>query len=149
MCRVISINDVAFLRSDEGDKAFAEAWKALVEERELVCTQTSTSFPPLPKPQAIILDVRILDSIYPMWLLLNIRSCWPQFFAIDGYNSVKAISGNSVKAFTWHPGSTYAMFYLFGPESLGGKGNIRLKAEEIVRQTGRPFDDVVREVRSL
>ncbi|TFK89457.1 glycosyltransferase family 1 protein [Polyporus arcularius HHB13444] len=122
--RVISINDVAFLRSDEGDKAFEEAWKALVEERELVCTQTGTRFPPLPKPQAIILD----------------------FFAIDGYNSVRAISGNSVKAFTWHPGSTYAMFYLFGPESLGGKGNIRLKAEEIVRQTGRSFDDVVREI---
>ncbi|RDX50057.1 UDP-Glycosyltransferase/glycogen phosphorylase [Lentinus brumalis] len=122
--RVISLNDVASLRLDEGERAFEEAWKALDEKRELVCPQSGTRFPPLPKPQAVILDL----------------------FAIDAYNSVRAISGNSVKVITWHPGLTYAMFHLFGPESLGGRGNVRLKAEEISRQTGRPFGDVVREI---
>ena len=69
-----------------------------------------------------------------------------QIFSIGPFYSVKATSGNSVKVYTWHPGLTYAMFYLFGPESLGGKGNIRIKAEEIARQTGKPFEQVAREV---
>ncbi|RPD78353.1 UDP-Glycosyltransferase/glycogen phosphorylase [Lentinus tigrinus ALCF2SS1-7] len=122
--RVVSISDVAFFRSDEGDKAFEEAWKALNEERELVCTQTGTIFPPLPKPQAVILD----------------------FFAIDPFNSIKAISGSSVKVYAWLPGLTYAIFHLFGPEKLGGKGNIRVKAEDMAHQTGRPFEEVVQEL---
>ena len=61
-CRVVAINDVAFISSDEGDKAFEEAWKALDEERELVCKQTGTRFPPLPKPKVAILDVRRCSS---------------------------------------------------------------------------------------
>ena len=63
ICRVIAISDVAFLRSDEGDKAFEEAWVTLCEGRELVCMRTGTRFAPLPKPKAIILDVRALQAI--------------------------------------------------------------------------------------
>ncbi|RPD63794.1 UDP-Glycosyltransferase/glycogen phosphorylase [Lentinus tigrinus ALCF2SS1-6] len=122
--RVISINEVAFMRTEEGDKAFEEAWKTIYQEQELVCTQTGTRYPPLPQPQAIILDST----------------------AVDPYNSVRSVSGNSVKIYTWHPGLTYVLFRLFGPEKLGGKGNIRIKAEEIARQTGRSFKDVVTEL---
>ena len=72
-----------------------------------------------------------------------------QIFSIGPFYSVKATSGNSVKVYTWHPGLTYAMFYLFGPESLGGKGNVRIKAEEIARHTGKPFEEVAREVSKI
>ena len=42
---------------------------------------------------------------------------------------------------------TYAGVHIFGPEKLGGKGNIRLKAEEEAQRTGRPYADIVLEVR--
>ena len=85
---MIAISDVAFLRSDEGDKAFEEAWKALVEERELVCKQTGTRFPALPKPKAAIMDVRALNNACPSRsiiciLLNNVMCCsfslWTRF----------------------------------------------------------------------
>ena len=41
----------------------------------------------------------------------------------------------------------YATLYLFGPEHLGGKGNIRQKAEEHARQSGRSIEEVAMEVR--
>ena len=61
--RVIAIHEIVALGTDEGDKAFEEAWVTLCEGRELVCVRTGTRFAPLPKPEAIILDVRALQAI--------------------------------------------------------------------------------------
>ncbi|KAI0745133.1 UDP-Glycosyltransferase/glycogen phosphorylase [Earliella scabrosa] len=121
--RVISAGEVAFLRSEEADKCFENAWKTLIEERELVCTKSAMSHPALPKPTAVILDI----------------------FSIDAFDSVKSLSGDSVKIYIWEAGSTSALFHLFGPETLGGKGNIRLKIEEMARATGRTFAEAAME----
>lgn len=53
-----------------------------------------------------------------------------------------------MKIYSWIPGSTYAVFYLFGPDKLGGRGDIITKVEAEVKRTGRPFEDVAMEVRS-
>ena len=66
-----------------------------------------------------------------------------QLFAIDDVKTIKALSGNTVKVYTLFPGQTYAILYLFGPESLGGKGNIRLKIEQEVSRTGRSVSEIV------
>ena len=71
---------------------------------------------------------------------------YSQFFSITPFQSIRAISGNSVKIFSWEPGLAYAIFYLFGPESLGGKGNLRLKAEEKARASGKTYKEAVLEV---
>ncbi|KAI0779720.1 UDP-Glycosyltransferase/glycogen phosphorylase [Fomes fomentarius] len=118
--RIISSGDVAFLRSDESDQYFETLWKILVEEGEPVCAQSKIRYPSLPKPKAVIID----------------------FFAIKPFYDIKAISGDSVKLYSWVPGLAYCIFYLFGPESLGGKGNIRVKAEEKARLTGKPYDEI-------
>ncbi len=39
-----------------------------------------------------------------------------------------------------------AMFYMFGPESMGGRGNFRVKAEEESKRSGRTFKEVALEV---
>ncbi|KAI0745365.1 UDP-Glycosyltransferase/glycogen phosphorylase [Earliella scabrosa] len=122
--RVIAAGDVVFIRSDEADQGFVSAWKTLIEERELVCTKTGVRYPPVPKPKAVILD----------------------FFSVDAFDSVKSLSGDSVKVYSWEPGSTSALFHLFGPENLGGKGNIRIKAEEQARATGRSYEEVAMEM---
>ena len=49
----------------------------------------------------------------------------------------------------WHPGLSYDLFYLWGSEKVGGKGNIRLKAEEEARRTGQPYEEIVGKVRIL
>lgn len=41
------------------------------------------------------------------------------------------------------------MFYSFGPENLGGRGNIAAKVEAEVKRTGRSFEEVVVEVGNL
>ncbi|KAI0743896.1 UDP-Glycosyltransferase/glycogen phosphorylase [Daedaleopsis nitida] len=68
------------------------------------------------------------------------------FFAINPFDSIKPLSGGDVKVYCWSAGMTAVIFHFFGPESLGGKGNIRLKAEEQARLTGRSFDDIVKEI---
>ena len=40
----------------------------------------------------------------------------------------------------------YSLFYPFGPEKLGGRGNIRLLAEAEAHRTGRPYWEIVYEV---
>ncbi|KAI0745368.1 UDP-Glycosyltransferase/glycogen phosphorylase [Earliella scabrosa] len=124
--RVISTGEAGFIRSDETDRIFKEAWSSLIEERDLVCTKTGTRYPPLSKPKALIVDM----------------------IAVNAFFSVKSISGDSVKVYNWVPGSTYALFHLFGPEHLGGKGNIRIKAEEKALATGRPYNEVALEMAS-
>lgn len=41
-----------------------------------------------------------------------------------------------------------AMFYMFGPESHGGRGNFRVKIEEEVERSGRTYQEVAVEVGS-
>lgn len=69
-----------------------------------------------------------------------------QCFAHQSLRDAKAISGDGVKAYMWFPGPLSSFFNIFGPESLGGKGNIRLKAEEEARRTGKSPVEVVSEV---
>lgn len=38
------------------------------------------------------------------------------------------------------------MFWFWGPEKLGGRGNIRVKAEIEAERTGRPYSEVAKEV---
>ena len=55
-------------------------------------------------------------------------------------------TSKSVKVYSWMSAMTYAGITIFGPEKLGGKGNLRVKIEEEVGRTGRPFGDVAVEV---
>ncbi|KAI0760274.1 UDP-Glycosyltransferase/glycogen phosphorylase [Fomes fomentarius] len=122
--RVIAMSDIQAFSSEEFDRQFEAAWKAIDEGSELICSHTGERHSALPKPQAAILD----------------------YFAVDGINSIKAISGDTVKVYGWYPGLTYGLINLFGPESYGGRGNLRLKAEEKARLTGRPYEEVAIEL---
>lgn len=42
-----------------------------------------------------------------------------------------------------------AMFHMFGPESLGGRGNVRITAEEEAKRSGRSFNEVALEVSGV
>ncbi len=65
------------------------------------------------------------------------------------FKSIKAVSGDSIKIHVWHPALTYEIFWFWGPEKVGGQGNLRLKAEEEARLTGQAYTDVVKKVRCV
>lgn len=69
-------------------------------------------------------------------------------FGIQAFNTVKTLSGHTVKVHVWCSGLTAAMFHLFGPEEFGGKGDVRTRAEEEARQTGASSADIILQVRS-
>ncbi|EIW63015.1 UDP-Glycosyltransferase/glycogen phosphorylase [Trametes versicolor FP-101664 SS1] len=123
--RILSLGAGHFSRLAELDKAFEETWTQLVTGEEAVCRKTGTRIAPLQRPQAIIVDM----------------------FGIQAFGTVMELSGDTVKVHVWCSGLTAAMFHLFGPEELGGKGNVRARAEEEARQTGVSLTDIIMRVR--
>ena len=60
---------------------------------------------------------------------------------------IRAHSGKSVKIYSWQPGMSLGGLYLFGPTSLGGKGDLRVLAEDEMKRTGKSYDEAIMEVR--
>ncbi|KAI0368559.1 UDP-Glycosyltransferase/glycogen phosphorylase [Pilatotrama ljubarskyi] len=125
--RTVSVGSADTFGFDALDQGFRSVWTKLSGGEELVCLKTGTNFGVLPKPQAVIID----------------------FFAIEPTETIRKLSGNSVKIYSWVSGGTCALFYLFGPEKLGGRGNLRLKIEEESKRTGKPFPEVAAELAFL
>ncbi|KAI0644656.1 UDP-Glycosyltransferase/glycogen phosphorylase [Trametes meyenii] len=122
--RLISIGGGQGYEVETDNVDFIENWKKLAAQKELVCAKTGASFGPLPLPSAAIMDV----------------------FAIEPIRAIKRLSAPSVKVYGWMGGSTYGIFYLFGPENIGGRGNLHIKAEQEAQKTGRSYDDIVWEL---
>ncbi|KAI0674843.1 UDP-Glycosyltransferase/glycogen phosphorylase [Trametes maxima] len=122
--RLISIGGGEGFKLEQDNIDFAKSWEKLAATDELTCAKTGTTFSAVAAPSAAIID----------------------FFGIEPIRTVKRSSGSSVKVYAWMGGSTYAIFYLFGPEKLGGRGNIHVKAEQEVQKSGRPYTEVITEM---
>ncbi|KAI0769592.1 UDP-Glycosyltransferase/glycogen phosphorylase [Trametes elegans] len=118
--RVVSVGLASDHSFNAIDENFKSVWQTLVAGREVVCAHSGERFDPLPKPEAAIID----------------------FFATEPTRIVRKLSGGSIKIYSWMGGSTYALFYLFGPEKLGGPGHVRIKIEEEAQRSGRSFKEV-------
>ncbi|OJT07393.1 UDP-glycosyltransferase 87A1 [Trametes pubescens] len=108
------------------EEAFGEAWTKIVAQEPITCVKTGAVHAPIPiAPKQVILD----------------------FFAPRTFAFIRK-EAPDVKISTWYPSAAYSGFYLFGPESLGGRGNLLIKAEEEAATTGKPFDVAAAEVFS-
>ncbi|KAI0329394.1 UDP-Glycosyltransferase/glycogen phosphorylase [Cubamyces sp. BRFM 1775] len=102
------------------EEAFEDAWVKLVAKQPITCKVTGTVHEPIPVlPKQVILD----------------------FFASRPHLFIRKVAPD-VKMYTWYAGSAYNGMYLFGPENLGGHGDLLPKIEEDVAKTGKPFDIV-------
>ncbi|KAI0661267.1 UDP-Glycosyltransferase/glycogen phosphorylase [Cubamyces menziesii] len=119
--RVVSLGKAEIQDSDRLNQSFEVAWKGLVAGEEIVCQKMNTRYAAAPKPRAIIIDL----------------------FGVQAFGAIKASSGNDVKVYVFNAGFTAALFHLFGPESYGGLGNVRGKAEEEARRTGESMSDII------
>ncbi|OJT12307.1 UDP-glycosyltransferase 73E1 [Trametes pubescens] len=122
--RVVSLSSTNPRAINGIDDSFKGLWTSIANGEAVTCSKTGTQFAALPPPQAVIID----------------------FFAIQPIRAIRKLSGNSVKIYSWIAGSTYALFYVFGPEKLGGRGDINVKVLAEIERTGRPFDEVANEI---
>ncbi|KAI9066618.1 glycosyltransferase family 1 protein [Trametes sanguinea] len=121
--RVISLGEASLMNPRALDEAIKRSCEKLVAEEALQCTKTAKFHDALPPPKAAIVDV----------------------FAVNAIDSVKKAS-EKVKVYGWYSGMSAAAFVILGPEKYGGTGNVRIKAEEEVKKTGRSFAEVVSEI---
>ncbi|PAV19567.1 UDP-Glycosyltransferase glycogen phosphorylase [Pyrrhoderma noxium] len=77
-----------------------------------------------PVPIAPGSDEKFEAIVAPQLVLLD-------FFAYHSLKGVRSISGKNVPIYAWQTGAAAAVLYMFGPEHLGGLGDLVEKLEKI------------------
>ena len=65
-----------------------------------------------------------------------------QFFALSQLRATRAVSGRSVPIISCVAAGAGAIIRLFGPESIGGAGDIGAKVDAEVARTGLSADEI-------
>ncbi len=128
------------------EDAFEGVWTQLAAREANTCALTGQVHPPVDvAPKAVIMDVRIPLPSHRL-KEAGLTTVTIQFFAAKAFTFLRR-TAPEVKVYTWYPSAALSGLYLFGPESLGGRGNLLVKAEADAAETGKPFDIVATEVR--
>ena len=69
-------------------------------------------------------------------------STYHQFFSLSQLRATRAISGHSVPIIAWVVAGAGAVIRLFGPESIGGIGDIGAKIDAEAARTGLSADEI-------
>lgn len=69
-----------------------------------------------------------------------------QFFLVPVLSAIRVITGKTVPVLAWDSGAAFATLRLFGPEELGGLGDLPAKANLLAEATGRDIREVIHEV---
>ena len=72
-----------------------------------------------------------------------------QIFSFPQLEATRAISGRSVPVIACLAAGAGALIRLFGPESMGGRGDFRAKVDAEVALTGLSEDEISRKVNIL
>ena len=120
--------------------AYPVAYQTLYEAKPITCSVTGTTFDTVPAPCAVILDVSL-----PMYYDSNINSSWLflfQFCALRQLKVTRAVSGRSVPIIAFGAGGAGAYIRYFGPESMGGAGDIGAKIDAEGARNGLSADEI-------
>ena len=129
-------------------KAFPVFYEKLVRCEPVECQCTGTTFPALRSPTLVVLDVRS----WPCNLQHACVLTWCQsdslhiVFLLPILEAIRAQTGSSVPILAWSAANAFLALRLFGPEELGGIGDVLDKARAVVEQTGRDEKEVIEEV---
>ncbi|KAJ7242105.1 hypothetical protein C8J57DRAFT_1726485 [Mycena rebaudengoi] len=99
-------------------EAYPAAYAKLARSEAITCATTGTTFKALPAPAALIAD----------------------FFATEQVKATRAITGEEVPIFSFASGCAVSIIRALGPEKMGGRGDIKARAEAEAQRTG---EDVV------
>ncbi|GJJ09758.1 hypothetical protein Clacol_003982 [Clathrus columnatus] len=104
-------------------EGFAQVYPAMYAEEPVHCL-TGRVYPTVPKPDVILLDPFLLEML----------------------RTVRKVSGRAIPIIAWNTAALSSFLRLFGPESLGGLGNVDLKAERLAKETRRSKVEVLKEL---
>ncbi|KAI1794169.1 hypothetical protein LXA43DRAFT_1092099 [Ganoderma leucocontextum] len=89
------------------EDAFEGVWTQLAAKEAVICVLTG--------------QVRLALGVALKAVILDFFAAKPFAFLRQTYPDVKI--------YRWYPSAAFSGFYVFGPESLGGRGNLLVKAE--------------------
>ena len=124
--------------------AYPVAYQTLYEAKPITCSVTNTTFEAVPAPCAVILDVSLPMYYYGNTVTssLLLFYLYFQFFSLSQLQVTRAVSGISVPVIAFGAGGAGAFIRHFGPESMGGAGDIGAKIVAEVARTGMTADDI-------
>ncbi|KAG6915692.1 hypothetical protein DXG01_010420 [Tephrocybe rancida] len=105
-------------------QSYTAAYEALSGGKAITCLKTGTSFEAIVAPAAIIMD----------------------FFCLAELKATRALTGDSVPIISWVTGGSPTLLRCWGPESMGGFGDLSAIIQAEVERTGRPLFEVGNEV---
>ncbi|KAH9858838.1 UDP-Glycosyltransferase/glycogen phosphorylase [Lenzites betulinus] len=117
--RIIAIEDGTKTYEASGAPgALKVVWSRICNDEPLTCAKTGTQYEALPtRPSAALLD----------------------FFAMDGFEAVRELSGSTVKLYAWFACAVSSFAAFMGPDPLD---MVKAEAERV----GRPIGDVAFDV---
>ncbi|KAF9554030.1 UDP-Glycosyltransferase/glycogen phosphorylase [Agrocybe pediades] len=98
--------------------AYPTIYEAIVQGTPVTCAESGTVFDGLDPPEVVIAD----------------------FFAAQQFTSMKGISGDKIPIFNFITGHAASNIRMFGPEVLGGSGNLSAKMEAMSERLGIPIE---------
>ncbi|KAF8797535.1 UDP-Glycosyltransferase/glycogen phosphorylase [Phlegmacium glaucopus] len=104
--------------------AYPAAYQTLYEAKPITCSVTGTTFDAVPAPSLAILD----------------------FFALPQLYATRAVTGRSVPIIACVAAGAGALLRLFGPESMGGLGDIGAKIDAEAARAGVASIDIGEEI---
>ena len=117
-------------------------YQTLYQAKPITCSATGTTFSAVPAPCAVIIDVRVqskpsipLTHDGPFLYLF-------QHLALTQLRVVRALSGDSVPIVIFMAAGAGAMIRLYGPESIGGQGDVGARIDAEAARTGLSHDKV-------
>lgn len=106
-------------------ETYTEFYKRLVAGEPVTCASKDTVFPAVPPPAAAIMD----------------------FIAVREVQATRGVTGASVPIIAMNFTPAAPFIRLFGPESMGGLGDLGASIDAEVARTGRDAAEVGAEVR--
>ncbi|KAG6913980.1 hypothetical protein DXG01_003161 [Tephrocybe rancida] len=97
-------------------QSYLLAYKALAAGKSITCSTTGTLSQGIIPPVAVIIDQLGVLSV----------------------KATRAVTGKSIPIICWVTGGAATFVRLWGPQSIGGIGNMRAKIQSEAQRTGRP-----------
>jgi hypothetical protein len=108
-------------------KHYPGAYETLLRGAAIKCTSTGTTFPEVPPPMAIILDI----------------------FALPQLQATRSISGTEIPILTFVAANGAALIRMFCPESIGGCGDLGARIDAEALRVGKTAEEVADQVHSV
>lgn len=113
-------------------KSFTNIFKTLYDGHTIPITPDAIKLiEPMGPPKLVLLDVSQFSCQHPRTFYLYYA---PQFFLYGLLEPVRSITNSKAKIYAWQSASAIGTVALFGPEHLGGLGDLAAKLDAMTQE---------------